>query len=300
MAGLGTTLTQSGDLPLAETTVASAVYSTDELLVSDQDNLTLWASSQRTDSLFAVLSEEPGESGPMPGLELGGRVRLEPADRALFVQTGVHYSQRIAGGTQERTLGDIATSSAQLSAVLTASGLDPADYVFGHLTTTLDARQLEIPLSVGLRSQPRRGLSQIYGSAGLSVVHGGYQLTIDADERYANALATHLDAETDTATSYSPGAVSETLDFSITAVGLCYGLGLQVSTSDRLAWFIELNSTAATRTATAPLSASASQLLSAAQSARQTAQDPEWFSAISRSVTLTGAAVRVGARRYVR
>lgn len=300
MAGLGASIAQDGSLPVGPTSLGQ-LYSTDHLLMSDQQNQTLWHSSSQSTSVFRLMSEAPQLGGPLLGGELGGRLRLESAADRLpgFVELGAFFSTRISGGQQARTLGSLAQDSAQLAAILKASGESASDYVSGHLSSEHDAAWIEIPLSVGLKTPDLWARSFVYGSLGVSYMRGGYVLSIDADERYSNVLASHLDADTLTITNHSPGAVSEQISFAVQGLGLNYGLGVQTGLGEHAAVFADLNRSGLTRVALGSgLSPAGQQLLSAMTDPALTEDDATWFQGVARSISLNGASIRIGLRRY--
>ena len=304
MAGLGATISQDGTLDTADSTLANTFFSTDKALMSDQANATLWHNSNGTDSIFNVMGAEPVMGGSMLGLELGGRLRYELDDLIkfpLFLQTGAHYTQRISGGYQERTLGDIATSD-ELALLFAINQLDSADYSGGTMITQYDASWLEIPVTLGIKVPlKKRPYSFAYGSLGVSYFSGGFSVMMDVDEVYANVLSTHidLDATVPTMTNYSPGAVKDTVAFEMTNIGLNYGLGLQTGTKNGFAFFAELNSSGTAKTVySSDMKAETKQILTATSSEAIAQSDPEWFDKLAYPVLATGASFRTGMRFY--
>jgi hypothetical protein len=303
MAGLGETIAKDGTIDVAETTVASLLYSTDMAFMSDQANQTIWHNSNDTSSTFKLLSEEPVLGGGLLGGEIGGRLRYELNDRErfpLFVQAGVYYTQRIAGGYQERVLGDVAQQNATVAALLVLNGEDPEDFIHGKMSNQYDASWIEIPIGIGLKApHPTRKNTAAYGSVGVSLFRGGFSVGFDIDERYANALSTHIDTDEMTVTNLSPGAVSDEIRFDIQAVGLNYGMGVQAGLGEGAAFFMELNSSGAAQAVYgSELKPETKQLLTAGSSANLAAEDPEWFDTIAYPVLTTGASFRVGMRYY--
>ena len=300
MAGLGSGITQEGNIAIGESSLAR-FFSTDHLLMSDQQNQTVWHNSSETDSVFRLMSEAPQSSGALLGGELGGRIRWETIAGGLpiFFQGGAYVSTRISGGEQSRTFGTLTQESAQLAAILEVSGESAADYSNGHLSSQYDASWVEIPISIGLRSPDIRPHSFVYGSLGLSLMMGGHTISIDADESYTNVLASHIDTDTLTLTNHSPGAISEQIAFTARGVGFNYGLGVQAGVAQRTALFCETNRSEMSRIATGSgLSASGQQLLTALTDPERAESEDTWFTTIAQSVSLHGASIRIGLRYY--
>ena len=308
MAALGNTITMDGTIDTAESTLANLGYSTDKALMSDQDNATIWHNSQHTASAFQMLGEEPQLGGPMLGLELGTTLQYEfdqiptkNPDRPkvpLFLRTGFNVAFRVSGGQQSRTLGDISTRSPDLSNLLAANGMDPADFG-GTMESNYDASWFEVPISLGVKV-PVFDHAFAYGYVGISIFRGGFSVAIDVDERYANALNTHVDTGALTATNYSPGAVQDEIQMTMAGVGLNWGLGAQAKIAKNLGLYIELNSSGAAKTVySSELKSETRKLLTAASSESLAQEDPEWFKRIAYPVVAKGASVRVGVRIYM-
>ena len=307
MASLGSTIVQDGTVDTADTTLANAVYSTDKALMSDRNNMTLAANSRKTDSVFNVLDDYTA-GGSLLGLEFGldGRYELDvDTGLPLFIETGFYYTRRISGGRQSRTLGDIATQSEDLVTLFCFNWLDAEEYVCGTMVTQWDASWIEVPISVGVKAKTSRPNTFAYGSVGVSVFSGGFDIGIDVDEKYANVVNTHL-IESDGLIPFdvvdlSPdGGVQDTIRFRATAVGLNYGVGAQAGIGQRVAVFVELNQSGAAKTVFAePLGAKTKQLLTAASSATLAESDPDWVQDIGYPVVMTGGAGRVGIRAYL-
>ncbi|MFT5680519.1 MAG: hypothetical protein ACI8RZ_001425 [Myxococcota bacterium] len=303
MAGLGSTISKDGTLDTADSTVASTFYSTDKALMSDQSNGTLWGNSNDTESIFKVMGQAPEYGGSMLGIELGSRIRYELDDVVnfpLFIQSGIHFSQRISGGYQSRTLGDIAEAD-ELSLLFAINQLDPADYSGGTMINQYDASWLEVPVTLGIKVPLKKPYTFAYGSFGASYFSGGFSVEMDVDEVYANVLATHIDLDADvpTMTSYSPGAVSDTISFNMSGIGLNYGLGVQAGIRKGVAFFAELNSSGAAKTVYGTeMKTETKQLLTALSSESLAQSDPEWFDTLAFPVLATGASFRTGIRVY--
>ncbi len=303
MAGLGSTISKDGTIDTADSTLANTLYSTDKALMSDQANATLWANSQDTESIFKVMGADPELGGSMLGLELGGRVRYELDDLVKFpvyIQSGVHFTQRISGGYQSRTLGNI-TEADELALLFAINQLDPADYSGGTMINQYDASWLEVPVTLGIKVPMKKPYTFAYGSFGMSYFSGGFSVEMDVDEVYANVLATHIDLEAavPTMANYSPGAVKDTIAFNMTGIGLNYGIGVQTGTKNGIAWFAELNSSGAAKTVFGTeMKAETKQLLTATSSESLAQSDPEWFDTLAYPVLATGASFRTGVRFY--
>ncbi|MEL6341935.1 MAG: porin OmpL1 [Myxococcota bacterium] len=305
MASLGSTIAQDGSIDTADSTVASTLYNTNKAFMSDRDNMTLAANSEATDSIFNVQSDFQ-IGGPMLGAEFGGDIRYELDDVVkfpLFVKAGFYFSDRISGGAQSRTLGDAATASGDIAAAFAINGLDAEDYVNGQMDTTWDASWYEIPISLGVKI-PIKPHTFGYGYVGASYFSGGFDVGINVDERYANALTTHIDFDTDNGipeiNNYSPGAVNEVIRFRTSGIGLNYGLGVQVGIKRTWAVFVELNSSGYAGTEySEPISSGSKQLLTALSSETLAQSDNEWFDQVAYPIIAGGATGRIGVRAYV-
>lgn len=302
MAGLGSTIAQDGTVDTSSTTIANLLYSTDKAFMSDQSNMTIWHNSQDTDSTFNLMGAEPVVGGPLLGREIGGRVRYELDDLIrypLFIQAGAYFSKRVSGGYQERVLGDAAEQNSTVALLLALNGASPDEYVGGKMTNQYDASWMEIPISLGIKVPSKRPYTFAYGSAGVSIFKGGFSVAFDADENYANALATHVDTENYTINNLSPGAVSDKIDFVLDGVGLNYAVGVQAGIKPGLAFFGELNSSGAAGSVySTDLKPETKQLLTALSSETLATEDPEWFDKLAYPVVATGASFRLGLRYY--
>lgn len=302
MAGLGSTIAQDGTVDTSSTTLANLLYSTDKAFMSDQSNMTIWHNSQDTESTFNLLGSEPVVGGPLLGRELGGRLRYELDDLIrypLFIQAGAYFSKRISGGYQERVLGDAAEQNASVALLLALNGASPDDYVGGKMTNQYDASWMEIPISLGIKVPSKRKYTFGYASAGVSIFKGGFSVAFDADEKYAAALATHVDTTELTINNLSPGAVSDQIDFILDGIGLNYGIGIQAGIRPGLAFFGEMNSSGAAGSVySTDLKPESKQLLTALSSESLATEDPEWFDKLAYPVVATGASYRIGLRYY--
>ena len=303
MAQLGATITQDGTVDTADSTVANLLYSTDKAFMSDRNNMTIWDASQATDSTFKLMGAKPGVGGAMLGMELGARARYElddVIDFPLYVQAGFHYTSKISGGEQSRTLGDVSQNNDTVSALFTLNGLDPADYDGGVMKNEYDASWVEIPFTLGVKAGfPKKPYTHAYGGLGLSYFSGGFSVAMDVDENYSRALATHVDTSTFSATDYSPGAVKDTIEFKTSGMGLNYGLGVQAGIKRGVAFFFEYNGSGTAETVySSNMKAETRQLLTATSSETLATVEPEWFNRIAFPVVVTGASFRTGVRYY--
>ena len=311
MAQLGSTIVADGSVDMADTSMAALAYSTDKALMSDRNNMTLKANSDNTDSIFNVLSDYK-EGGSLLGVEFGADVRYELDEIInfpLFVDAGFYYTSRMSGGQQSRTLGDIAEQSELIAGVAAAYGLDPADYSGGTMVTEWNAAWMEIPISVGIKV-PVKPHTFAYGSAGVSIFSGGFDIGIDVDEKYANVLNTHIVDEggliPEVIDQSAEGGVKDTIKFRTGAVGLNYGLGVQAGLGKRVAFFIELNQSGAAKTVfTQGLKDETKRLLTSASShtladeSEDGSGDADWFNDLAYPVVMQGASGRIGIRAYL-
>ena len=303
MAGLGSTILQDGTVDTADSTMANLLYSTGTAFMSDQENYTIWHNSQDTESTFNLMGAEPVSTGAMLGGELGARLRYELDDLIrfpMFLQAGAHYTQRVSGGYQERVFGDVAQQNATVAALLALNSENPEDYIGGKMTSQYDASWLEIPISIGFKvPAPRRQYTYAYGSLGMSYMSGGFSVGFDADEKYTNVLATHIDAENFAINNLSPGAVSDEIFFNIKSWGLNYGLGVQAGLKSGMAFFFEMNASGGAATVYgSDMKAESKQLLTAVSSEALATEDPEWFDKLAYPVLATGASFRTGLKYY--
>ena len=310
MAALGSTIVQDGSVDIADSSFINQVYSTSKALMSDRDNMTLKDNSDRTDSVYNLLSDYKA-GGSILGAELGGDVRyeLDEVGLPLFVKTGFYYTSRMSGGEQSRTLGDVPSQYDDLKNLIGASGYDVDDFVGGTMATSWTAAWTEIPISVGVKAEARRPLTMAYGYAGISIMSGGFDIGIDLDEKYARAVTTHFIENPEGALipyrllDQSPGAVKDTIKFRTTAMGLNYGAGVQAGLSRRVAVFVELNSSGAAATVYSEgLSPKTQQLLTSLSSstlADENGGDPNWFRNLAYPVVMQGASGRIGVRAYL-
>jgi len=303
MASLGSTITQDGTIDTASDTMADLVYATNKALMSDRDNLAIWHNSQYTNSSFHLLGAEPTLGGPLLGLELGANVRYELDDAIsfpLWLQAGFHYTFRISGGSQVRTLGDAAQANPDVAQLLTSNGYDPADFIGGTLKTDYSADWLEIPITLGIKAPiPKMHYTFAYGGLGVSFFQGGFQVGLDSDAAYSNVLATHLDTTNLTVTDLSPGAVQDTVKFRIGGAGLNWQVGAQAGLKNGLAFFVELNSSGTAKTVlSSELKPETRQLLTATSSGTLASEDDQWFKRLAFPVVTSGARVRAGLRYY--
>lgn len=315
MAQLGSTIAQDGTVDVADSSLAG-YYSTDKFLMSDRNNMTLQANSENTDSIFNLQSDYK-EGGSMLGLEKGGDLRYELDDVInfpLFISAGFYHTGKISGGEQSRTMGNVVENlpDTYRGAIELLTGNSTEDYVGGKMDTTWNASWWEIPISLGMKV-PIKPHWFVYGKAGLSIFNGGFDITIDVDEKYANVLGSHVDAANLSGVDLSPdGGVQDTISFRTGAVGLNYGLGTQVNIKKRCAVYFEMNASGAAKTVygsqvkdeTKQLFTALSSELIAGGSGSSDDEgtyiqgDPTWFDQLAYPVVLQGASGRFGLRMY--
>ena len=317
MAQLGTTIVQDGTVDVADSSLAG-YYSIDKFLMSDRNNMTIEANSRNTDSIFN-LQDGYTEGGSMLGLEKGGDLRYELDDVIkfpLFFSAGFYHTGKMSGGEQSRTLGDVAAGFSALDTLLAITeGNDNTteDYIGGTMNTTWDASWWEIPISLGMKV-PIKPHWFVYGKAGVSIFNGGFDITVDIDEKYANVLGSHVNIDSanplaSTFNDLSPdGGVQDTISFRTGAVGLNYGLGTQVNIRKRWAVYFELNSSGAAKTVYGSTTSDGTKQLFTALSSETIADgsesfdiagDPTWFDQLAYPVVMQGASGRLGLRAYL-
>jgi len=315
MAQLGSTIVQDGTVDVAGSSLAG-YYSTNKFLMSDRDNMTLQANSDATDTIFNLQSDHK-VGGSMLGLEKGGDLRYELDDVInfpLFISAGFYHTGKLSGGEQSRTMGDVVPNLPDLyvGAIETITGNAAEDYAGGTMSTTWDASWWEIPVSLGMKV-PIKPHWFVYGKFGVSIFNGGFDITVDIDEKYANVLGSHVDTATLTGSDLSPdGGVQDTISFRTGAVGLNYGLGTQVNIKKRFALYFELNSSGAAKTVynsnqvnddTKQLfTALSSELIAGGNGAEGDPTyiqgDATWFDQLAYPVVMQGASGRLGLRCY--
>lgn len=315
MAQLGSTIVQDGTVDVADSSLAG-YYSTDKFLMSDRTNMTLDANSKSTSSIFN-LQDGYQAGGSMLGLEKGGDLRYELDDVIkfpLFITAGFYHTGKMSGGEQSRTMGDVVDNlpDTYKSAIEFLTGNPTSDYIGGTMKTTWDASWYEIPISLGMKV-PIKPHWFVYGKAGVSIFNGGFDITIDVDEKYANVLGSHVDAASLSGVDLSPdGGVQDTISFRTGAVGLNYGLGTQVNIKKRWAVFMELNSSGAAKTVYGSQTKDETKQLFTALSSELIAGgngdesepgtyiegDPTWFDQLAYPVVMQGASARLGIRAY--
>lgn len=302
MADLGTTIAQDGTVDTADSTVANMVYSTDKALMSDRNNLALYYNSKNTGSAYNLLGKEPTIGNPMLGSEIGlrGRYELDDViDFPLFVQAGFFYTTRMSGGQQSRTLGDAVVQDPTIANLMQLNGENPADYAGGTMVSNYNASWLEIPIAVGLKIPVDRRHTYAYGAVGASWFRGGFSVDLDVDEKYANALTTHLDTDALTVHNLSPGAVKDEIKFVNAGLGMNWQLGVQAGIAKGFAWYAEFNQSGTAGTVySSKMKAETQQLLTATSSEALAASDDQWFKRLAFPVVTTGAAFRTGLRYY--
>jgi hypothetical protein len=314
MAQLGTTIVQDGTVDVADSSLAG-YYSTDKFLMSDRNNMTLQANSEGTSSIFNMQSDYQA-GGSMLGLEKGGDLRYELDDVIkfpLFISAGFYHTGKLSGGEQSRTMGDVVPNLPDLyiNVIENITGNSAEDYAGGTMKTTWNASWWEIPISLGMKV-PIKPHWFVYGKAGVSIFNGGFDITVDIDEKYANVLGTHVDAAALEGADLSPdGGVQDTISFRTGAVGLNYGLGTQVNIRKRFAVYFELNASGAAKTVYGSetkdetkqlFTALSSDLIAGGSGEEGDATyiqgDSTWFDQLAYPVVMQGASGRFGMRVY--
>jgi hypothetical protein len=302
LGNLGETIVLDGTLDTADGTIANYAYATGQVLMSDQDNKTIWHNSDHTDSPFHLLGEAPQEGGSLLGAELNASMQVELDDvinAPIFLRLGFAYMTKVSGGTQSRTFGNAAVDSPDLSALLVTNGEDPANYVGGTMATDWGASWVEIPITLGLRV-PLGGYSAVYGGAGASLFSGGLSLDLNIDQAYANVLATHIDFDALSVQNYSVGPIDDEITFRSSGVGLNYSIGAQAEVSKGAAVFLDLNGSGMeTIVFSSPLNTATRRMLTGTSSQALADADPEWFKRMAFPLVMRGASVRLGLRVYV-
>lgn len=320
MANLGVTIAQDGTVDLEETTVASTFYSTDTLVVGDRDNLAIWRNSDLTESDFTILGAEPTLGGALLGTDIGVQVQYELDDilsLPIYVKTGFNYVTSFSGGAQQRQLGNVLgnltspTGAAPTLAIpLAMAGYDPEDFDGGVLTTTFNAGWFEIPLSLGFKV-PVKDQSFFYGWIGASYFSGGFDVRLQLNEQYVNAVTTHIDTSLAPADMVTPGVdqsteqgLDEVVQFRASTIGLNYGLGGQVDLGFGLVWYVELNASGAAKTVESNLLSDRGQevltrLSSSTLGAVGGASNDYWFKRLAFPVVMGGGSLRTGLRFYI-
>lgn len=315
MAQLGSTITQDGTVDTNENTVANFLYGTSKAFMSDRDSMTIWDGSNTTDSTFKLMGAEPEVGGSMLGIELGGKARYELDDVInfpLFVSAGFAYSRKMSGGEQSRTLGDVATNNSTVNTLFLLQGVDPADYDGGVMSNEYDAKWTEIPISIGFKVKAKqKPYTFAYGQFGASYFSGGFNVSMDMDQNYVNALATHIDFdnnyaitnyanyEDDDGVQHTIGPVSDSIDFKLNGVGLNYGVGVQAGTKSGIAFFCELNSSGTSQVVYgSTMKDDTRKLLTATSSGTLPQADETWFNRLAFPVVTTGASFRTGVSYY--
>lgn len=314
MAQLGGTITQDGTVGTADSTIANALYATSNAFMSDRDNLTIWDGSNTTEADFRLMGQEPTVGGAMLGIELGARARYELDDVVnfpMYVSLGFHHTSKMSGGEQSRMLGDVGTTNQTVNTLFLLNGLDPADYDGGVMTNEYDASWTEIPLSVGIKVKAKKKpFTFAYGQFGVSQFAGGFSVSMNMDQNYVNALASHWDSDTnqvvnyanhedDEGNQYTIGPIDDTVEFKLSGMGLNYGLGVQAGTKAGIAFFAELNSSGTSQVVYGSnMKDDTRKLLTATSSDVLPRADENWFNRLAFPVVTTGASFRTGVTYY--
>jgi hypothetical protein len=304
-ASLGDTITKDGSIDTASSTVASTFYATRKAIMSDRDSAAIKYNSGSTAAPFNQATGYT-EGGALTGLDFGGQAQYDLDDMInlpFFLRAAFNYQLTISGGSQSRTLGDVSTANPQASAVLTANGLTPADYAGGTLTTKFKSNSMEIPLSIGFNARISEK-TKIYLGVGASWFNGGWDVTVNVDEKYANALATHVNTATATARNYwkeaGGGSLNETIQFRISGVGVHYFIGLEQMLTANLAAFAEVYASGMAKVSySSEISDKGQKLFTALSSETLAQQDPNWFKRLAFPIVLGGATIKVGVKYYL-
>ena len=305
LADLGGTITKDGTIDTASSTLARSVYSTSKVIMSDKDNRAIGYNSASTGSAFNLLKDST-DGGPLTGLDLGINTQYDLDDligMPLFTRLGFQYMAHVAGGAQERTLGDATVQNAGLNTLLLSqTNLSGAQYAGGKMKSEFTASWLEIPVSVGFNARINPA-TKLYAAVGMSYFYGGWDAKLDIDEKYANVLGTHTDL-TSTATNYwklaGGGSLKETIEFRASGLSVNYFMGLEQMLMNDLAAFIEVYASGYAQTVySSKLSDKAQKLLTATSSETLYQSDSNWFKRLAFPVVLGGASIKIGARYFL-
>ena len=304
-ANLGDTITKDGSVDTASSTVANTFYSTKKAIMSDRDNAAIKYNSGNTAAPFNQLASFT-EGGPLTGLDFGAQGQYDLDDilhLPLFVRAAFNYQLTMGGGSQSRTLGDVSTANPSASALLISNGLTPSDYSGGTMTSKFSSNQIEIPISVGFNARISEK-TKVYFGFGASYFYGGWDVKLNIDEKYANALATHVNTTNLTATNYwkaaGGGAIDETLSFRTSGLGVNYFMGIEQMLTGNLAGFAEIYASGFAKLSySTQLSDKGQKLFTAMSSETLAQQDPNWFKRLAFPVVLGGASIKIGVKYYL-
>lgn len=304
-ASLGDTITKDGTIDTASSTVANTFYNTKQAIMSDRNNAILKYNSGNTGAAYNMLSSYT-EGGALTGIDFGAQGQYDLDDLInlpLFVRAAFNYQLTLAGGSQSRTLGDVSTANPSANALLTANGLTPADYAGGTMTTKFSSSSMEIPLSVGWNARISEK-TKVYIGVGASWFNGGWDVKIGMDEKYANALATHVNTTAVTATNYwknaGGGAIDETITFRVSGIGVNYFMGIEQMLTDSLSAFAEIYASGMAKLSySSELSTKGQKLFTALSSESLAKEDSQWFKRLAFPVVLGGASIKVGVKYYL-
>ena len=304
-ANLGDTITKDGTIDTASSTVARTFYATNQTIMSDRNNAAIQYNSGNTGAPFNQLSSYK-EGGALTGIDFGGQAQYDLDDiisLPLFLRAAFNYQMTIMGGKQERTLGDVSVTNPQANALLTANGLTPADYAGGTMKTGFSASHIEIPISIGFNARISEK-TRVYLGLGASWFNGGWDVKVDIDEKYANALGTHVNTTALTATNYwknfGGGAIDETIKFRASGIGVHYFIGLEQFLTENLSIFGEIFASGMAKISySTELSDKGQKLFSTLSSETLAQNDPNWFKRLAYPVVLGGASIKVGMKYYL-
>jgi hypothetical protein len=304
-ANLGDTITKDGTIDTASSTVARTFYATSHAIMSDRNNAAIKYNSGNTGAPFNQLTDYK-EGGALTGIDFGAQAQYDMDDLInlpFFLRGAFNYQMTLMGGSQSRTLGDVSVTNPQANALLTANGLTPADYAGGTMTTKFSSSSMEIPISIGFNARVGEK-TRVYLGVGASWFNGGWDVKMNIDEKYANALGTHVNTTALTATNYwknfGGGSLDETVTFRASGIGVHYFLGIEQMLTGDLAVFAEIFASGMAKLSySSQLSDKAQKLLSSTSSETLAQQDPNWFKRLAFPVVLGGATIKVGMKYYL-
>ncbi len=304
-ASLGDTITKDGTVDTASSTMANQFYSTKTAIMSDRNNAAIKYNSGNTGSPFNQLTAYT-DGGALTGIDFGGQAQYDLDDLInlpLFVRAAFNYQLTIGGGSQSRTLGNVASAYPAASGLLAANGLTASDYSGGTMTTKFTSSSMEIPVSVGWNARIS-DKTKVYLGVGASYFNGGWDVKVGIDEKYANVLATHVNTTAVTATNYwkqaGGGSLDETITFRVSGIGVNYFMGIEQMLTESLSAFAEIYASGFAKTSySSELSDKGQKLFTALSSETLAQNDPNWFKRLAFPVVLGGASIKIGVKYYL-